>query len=159
MPKLVKNATIEQDNWTILPQETTTIPAQNHIFIPLSVYLNNKAQFKKHTMAVYLTVEDDLTRLDDEVENIDTIGLFFNAFADGRHFSTARLLRDKYDFQGDIRALGHFIRDQLSYLGRCGFSSFSVDDDMSDDLTNSLKDFTEFYQASYDEPQPLFRRR
>lgn len=79
---------------------------------------------------------------------------------DGRSFSTARLLRDAYGFKGELRAIGGIIRDQLFYLKRCGFDSFSLADDIdAEAAVASLSDFSESYQAAEDQKLPLFRRR
>jgi uncharacterized protein (DUF934 family) len=80
---------------------------------------------------------------------------------DGRSFSTARLLRERYGFTGELRAVGNFIRDQLCYLRRCGVNAFAFTrEDMNlEDALKSLGDFSEYYQASVDQPLPLFRRR
>ena len=56
--------------------------------------------------------------------------------------------------------MGNFIRDQLTYLVRCGFDAFQMEDEAGlEEALASLRDFTESYQASIDQPQPLFRRR
>jgi uncharacterized protein (DUF934 family) len=79
---------------------------------------------------------------------------------DGRGFSVARLLRERYGFTGELRASGGVIRDQLCYLQRCGFSSFDLDADINiEAAVESLNDFSEGYQISVDLPTPLFRRR
>jgi len=80
---------------------------------------------------------------------------------DGRSFSTARILRERYGFKGELRAIGNFIRDQLCYLRRCGVNAFAFanPDTNLEIAVKSLTDFSEYYQASVDQPLPLFRRR
>ena len=88
------------------------------------------------------------------------IAINFPGFMDGRGFSVARLLRERYGFTGELRASGGVIRDQLCYLQRCGFSSFDLDADINiEAAVESLNDFSEGYQISVDLPTPLFRRR
>ena len=77
-----------------------------------------------------------------------------------RGFSIARLLRERYDYQGEIRAIGNIIRDQLYLLQRCGFNGFELEAGI--DLTEaakSLQDFSDAYQVAVDQPVPLFKRR
>jgi uncharacterized protein (DUF934 family) len=63
-------------------------------------------------------------------------------------------------YDGELRACGHFIRDQLCYLQRCGFNSFEfATEENLDEALGSLKDFSEYYQASANQSLPLFRRR
>ena len=72
----------------------------------------------------------------------------------------ARLLRDRYKFKGELRAIGDVLRDQLFFMARCGFDAFAIRADKDpEDALQSLKDFSVTYQAATDEPLPLFRRR
>jgi len=75
-------------------------------------------------------VEDILYAL----PKLTLVVLQFEVFADGRAFSQARLLRDRYEFAGDIRAMGDVIRDQLAFMYRCGFNQFEIPDDEDSQL-------------------------
>ena len=95
----------------------------------------------------------------DALDDIPLILINFPAFMDGRGFSYARELRER-GYTGELRAVGHFIRDQLTYLARCGFNAFQMaDDSQLEDALHSLDDLSEYYQAATDQPLPLFRRR
>ena len=79
--------------------------------------------------------------------------------ADGRAFSQARLLRERYGFKGEIRATGDVLYDQLFYMQRCGINGFELRDDQ--DVPSSLKAFDEMtvtYQPASDEEFPIWRR-
>jgi uncharacterized protein (DUF934 family) len=84
----------------------------------------------------------------------------FPKFGDGRGFSIGRLLRERYGYRGELRAVGHITRDLLFYLESCGFDAFELraGEDPHEALA-SFEDFSEAYQASVARPQPLFRRR
>ena len=72
--------------------------------------------------------------------------MHFPAFTDGRGYSTARLLRQRYGFAGELRAFGDILRDQLFELARCGFDSFVLRDDQdADDALRAFDDFSETY--------------
>ena len=79
------------------------------------------------------------------------IGLDFPVFTDGRLFSVARTLRDQYGYQGEIRAMGGFIRDQIFFLSRVGVNSFEMEEgsDLHGALS-ALDDFSVNYQVSSD---------
>jgi uncharacterized protein (DUF934 family) len=84
----------------------------------------------------------------------------FPKFTDGRGFSTARLLRERYRYRGELRAVGDVLRDQLLFLARCGFDAFALRADQDPDAAlAAFEDFTEAYQGGTDQPLPLFRRR
>jgi uncharacterized protein (DUF934 family) len=84
----------------------------------------------------------------------------FPKFNDGRGFSIGRLLRERYGFRGELRAIGDVLRDQLFFLARCGFDAFALRDDQDvDEALGAFADFSEAYQPALDQPVPLFRRR
>jgi uncharacterized protein (DUF934 family) len=84
----------------------------------------------------------------------------FPKFTDGRGYSIARLLRERFGYRGELRAVGDVQRDQLFYLSRVGFDAFLLrDGEHAADALAALRDFSEAYQASVERPQPLFRRR
>lgn len=109
---------------------------------------------------VVLSTADDPASIAADLEKISTIVIEFPQFTDGRGYSTARLLRERYGFKGEIRAAGEVLRDNLFYLSRCGFDSFLLSDQTRlGEALSGLSDFSEAYQASVERPEPLFRRR
>jgi len=84
----------------------------------------------------------------------------FPKFGDGRGFSIARLLRERYGYRGELRAVGQVGRDHLYYMEQCGFDAFELKE--GEDAAEALAafdDFSEAYQATAVRPVPLFRRR
>jgi uncharacterized protein (DUF934 family) len=91
---------------------------------------------------------------------VSRVEVNFPNFTDGRGYSTARLLRERYGYDGELRAIGDVQRDQLFNLARCGFDAFLLrKDEDADEALAAFDDFSETYQASAEQPQPLFRRR
>lgn len=103
---------------------------------------------------------DDPAGVADRLDKAARVEVNFPSFTDGRGYSIARLLRERFGYQGELRAVGDVQRDQLFYLSRCGFDAFLLRDgvDGGEALT-ALHDFSEAYQASVERPEPLFRRR
>ena len=98
-----------------------------------------------------LGVELDVTDLVEDIEamlpRLELVVLNFGAFADGRAFSQARLLRERFAFVGDIRAQGEVLRDQLSFMQRCGISQFSLlDEEDVDQALGAFNDISQNYQ-------------
>lgn len=111
------------------------------------------------TRAVMLEPGETLAPLIEHLDEIPLVLVNFPTFMDGRGFSYGRELRER-GYKGELRAVGHFMRDQLSYLSRCGFNAFQMEDESElEPALESLADFSEHYQASVDQTQPLFRRR
>jgi uncharacterized protein (DUF934 family) len=107
-----------------------------------------------------LASNDKPEELAEDLGHFALVAVDFPKFSDGRGFSIARLLRERYDYQGEIRAVGDVLRDQLLYMKRTGFDAYALREDQ--DLESSLSafgDFSDAYQSTVDGPVPLFRRR
>ncbi|KJV10534.1 hypothetical protein VZ95_04230 [Elstera litoralis] len=95
----------------------------------------------------------DPAMIADKLPRLSLVVLEFPKFTDGRAYSQARLLRDRYGFAGEIRATGAVLRDQLLYMTRCGITSFDIDrPDAADRIAAALKDFSIVYQPAADRP-------
>jgi uncharacterized protein (DUF934 family) len=166
MQKLIKDGVIVENTWALIAKSEgdaaeVAVPA-GQVIVPLSVWLAQKAQLQARTdVGVWLDSDEVAESIGESANHFTVIGVNFPGFMDGRAFSTARLLRERYGFKGELRAVGGFIRDQLCYLRRCGVNAFAFANPETDlDIAvKSLNDFNEYYQASVDQPLPLFRRR
>ena len=93
---------------------------------------------------------------------LDLVAIEFPTFRDGRGYSTARLLRERWGFAGELRAVGNVLRDQLLFMHRCGFDAFEVADDNAVEMwRKAIGEFTVFYQRAADDsvPATLLRHR
>lgn len=88
-----------------------------------------------------LSSADDFGLAAAEVAHFDRVEIEFPSFADGRGYSQARLLRRRYGYDGELRAVGDVRRDELDFLDRCGFDSLELPDGA--DPTDALKAFDE----------------
>ncbi|RYY03098.1 MAG: DUF934 domain-containing protein [Gammaproteobacteria bacterium] len=165
MPKLIKDGVIVNNTWTLVAKPEGDAPVEvpaGQVIVPLSVWVAQKDQLQsRNDIGVWLDSDEAADAIGDDANRFPVIGVNFPLFMDGRAFSTARLLRERYGFKGELRAVGNFIRDQLCYLRRCGVNAFAFANPETDlDIAvKSLGDFNEYYQASVDQPLPLFRRR
>lgn len=162
MPQLIKEGQLKQNTWQVLPADSQNIPSEGHWLVPLSLWQEHTEELSSRVESIGIILEptDDITALAPVLKSIALIAINFPTFADGRGFSLARQIREQLDYQGELRAQGYFLQDQLFYLQRCGFNAFLIDDSLElQECLESLKDFSDSYQAAVDEPQPLFRRR
>lgn len=165
-PKLIKDGAIVENTWELLAKPEgdaaeVDVPA-GQVIVPLSVWKVQQAQLSQRSdVGVWLDSDEVAEDIGDDANRFAVIGVNFPGFMDGRAFSTARILRERYGFKGELRAVGNFIRDQLCYLRRCGVNAFAFANPETDleIALKSLNDFNEYYQASVDQPLPLFRRR
>jgi uncharacterized protein (DUF934 family) len=154
MPRLIKDGTIIDDLWIALDPDSTSPLAGQVCSLDQWLQLTDK-----NGSAVQLEPGQEPIALAGYLDQLALVVINFPVFTDGRGFSYARNLREQ-GYRGELRAGGHFIRDQLTYLRRCGFDAFQMaDESQLESALESLTDFTEFYQAAQDQPLPLFRRR
>jgi uncharacterized protein (DUF934 family) len=94
------------------------------------------------------------------LDRVGLIAIVVPKSTDGRHFSLARLLRERFGFRGELRAVGDVLPDQLFFMLRCGYSAFELraDKSLATGL-RALEAFTVTYQGAADDPRPLWRRR
>ena len=161
MPQLLKDNKIIEDSWRIVDESAEHLPSGN-VLLSIDQCQKFSEQFSKQdgNVGLWLDGNADIDKIIDFLQQMSVVAVKFPKFADGRGFSTARLLRERYNFHGELRAIGEFIRDQLYLLQRCGFNAFqfSNDEDLIE-ASKSLNDFSETYQVAADQKQPLFRRR
>ena len=170
MAKIIKNGTVHDDAWQVLrlaegeTPQSVTLP-EGSLLVPLAVWQERRAELIARRqqngwpLGVWLAADEDPAQIATELNLFEVIGIDFPKFADGRGYSTARLLRERYGYDGELRCIGDIQRDQLFYLQRVGFDAFAVrpDHDITAAL-NSLHDFSAAYQTSTDQHLKLQRR-
>jgi len=162
MPLLTKERTVAEDRWTLLPDtaalaDITAVPT----IVPLALWLGARDALAARTdIGVWLKPADDPDALAADVARLPLIAVEFPRFGDGRGYSSARLLREKYRFGGELRAIGDVLRDQLYDLRQCGFDTFALAPGRNvAEALAAFGDFSDNYQSTVAQPLPLFRRR
>lgn len=145
---------------------STQIPASGKVIVPLAVWCTRKdelaARFSQGEIGIWLDsfeILEELTSSVDDINSLPLIAINFPRFVDGRGFSLASLLRTRYGYKNELRAVGDVLRDQLYFMKRCGFDAYKIRADRSaEDALASLRDFSEPYQGAVDNPLPVWRR-
>ena len=165
--RVIRNGAVEQNRWQFVGLEADepvpeALPA-GPIVVPLATWGARREELlaRLDPVGVWLKPDDDPQALTaGDVDALAIIAVHFPKFADGRGYSTAILLRTRLGYRGELRAIGDVGRDQLFYLKRCGFDSFSLAAHRDPEAAlASLQDFSLSYQATVEEGRPLFRRR
>jgi uncharacterized protein (DUF934 family) len=149
MRPIIRRREIVADDWHYAGETG----ADDRLVRPLDTFL---AEAQAGTLtagaAVQLGATDEPQALVPWLDRLALIVIEFAAAGDGRGFSQARLLRERYHYPGELRARGLIKRDQLFFLARCGFDAFDLDP--SEDLQAALSAFSSFdvaYQGGSDE--------
>jgi uncharacterized protein (DUF934 family) len=166
MPTLIKDRRRAADSWQRLnrnPDGTLpALPERGAFIVPLALWLERRAQLLQRPgpLGVWLDSHEEPETIAADVGRFDAIAVNFPKFQDGRGFSIARLLRERFGYKGELRAIGHITRDHLYYMEGCGFNAFELrDGEDPQEALAAFGDFSEAYQASVKQPLPLFRRR
>lgn len=168
MAQLIKNQTVTVDTWKTLElaegqtAEAVILPAGDVIF-PCAVWQARKAEIISRYKRIGLLLQPD-EQVEDIAADLDyfiVIAVNFPKFVDGRGYSTASLLRQRYNYQGELRAVGDVLHDQLFFMQRVGFDAYALKDNKNAvyALAAGFSPFSNSYQASTNQPQPHFRRR
>ncbi|MGZ8257408.1 MAG: DUF934 domain-containing protein [Gallionella sp.] len=162
---IIKNKAVVQDDWQVLRLHEGELPdsvkvPSGQIIVPLKVWQAQRDVLQTRVaLGVWLDSSERAESLAEELEKFTVIAVDFPKFADGRGYSIAYHLRARLGYRGELRAIGEVLRDQIFYMQRAGFDTFSprVDKDCAEVL-KGLSDFSLSYQAASDQAQPLFRR-
>lgn len=166
MPDIIfRDGSVRQNPWVVVQRpegvESLDIPEQQPALIPAQLWIENREQFAGNDdIGVWLDSHDEPGILADHVHDLPLVAINFPKFSDGRGYSTARLLRERFGYKNELRAIGDVLLDQLQFMKRCGFDTYELRPDKDiRKAARSLNFFSQGYQAATDTDLPLFRRR
>jgi len=174
MATLIQGETIANDSWQPLEGGVARwlavgedgfvpdFPDHADLIAPLALLQARGAELldRSGRTGVVLEPHEDPATIASALGCVSLVAVRFPKFGDGRGYSIARLLRERHGYTGEVRAVGDVLRDQLLFMKRSGFDSFSLRDDQDpDEAIAAFRELSEEYQASSTQPQPLFRRR
>lgn len=149
MSEIYRNGRFEADEWGIL-EDDAEMPAEGAVFVSLTRWNAERAALsgRNARTGVVIRAGDKVEDIAADLTRLASIAVDFPAFTDGRGFSSARKLREEYGYEGEIRAIGDVLLDQIPLMRRCGFDAYSVSNDPTRaSLENSqLPEVTLYYQ-------------
>jgi uncharacterized protein (DUF934 family) len=160
---LLKRGEIVADPWQAVG-DSDQLPADAPVIVPFKRWQAERETFvgRNAPIGVRLANTQDVAALAPDLDRFGVIVLEFPAFKDGRAYSQARLLRERYNFKGELRAAGNVLRDQLMFMHRVGFDAYEITKgDPVAAWKAALAEFTVFYQPTRDGRTPVsdLRRR
>ena len=151
MPVLVKGQHIVADDWQLLESIPDHVP--ENAVVPFEEL--------RHTQATAAWVDGalEIENVGDALVKLDLVAVNFVGFADGRGLSFASLLRNRFNFNGELRAIGDAQPDLTPFMQRCGFDAFELADERAAQTAiKCMSSMSDFYQRSVVQPDPPFRR-
>lgn len=157
--RVIKDQQIVDDDWRLL-SEGEPVPEGGDVIVSVNRWNAERAALKSRVGKTGVCLRsDELPEQIEALAELPLVAVDFPKFGDGRGYTSARLLRERHGYRGEVRAVGEVLRDQLFYMARCGIDSFALK--AGKDIEGALeafKDFSLSYQAAADDPRPLFRR-
>ena len=116
------------DQWLFVGDEDPLPTGSYPVAVPVSRWLADHEACIAYPgpKGIVLTNTQDLHLLDKNLQQLDLICIDFPTAVDGRGYSQARLLRQRYGYEKELRAVGDVMVDQLFLMARCGINAFSL---------------------------------
>ena len=130
-----------------------TVPASGPVLVDFEQWRAHREELLRRDVPVGVKLRSDQPPelIAADLPFLAMVALEFPVFRDGRAYSYARLLRERYGFSGEIRAVGDVLLEQLHFMERTGFDAFELQsDDPLGDLEIASADFDVWYQPAAD---------
>ncbi len=158
---LVRNGRITEDAF-VLVADDAGIPADGAVIISAARFLDDPEVLSRRIgrTGVIWPNNRDLDDLVPHLDRLAVVALEFPTFRDGRAYSQARLLRERYGYHGEVRATGQVLRDQFLFMLRAGFDAFEVKKPAdAEAFAGTVQRYSVFYQPTGDGRLTALHRR
>lgn len=158
---LIKNGTQVSDPW-IFVGDATPVQADIPTVVSYKRFLAERDTLLKSQaeLGVKVSPGEDVTALEGDLPRLRVVALDFPKFTDGRSYSAARILRQRFRFDGEIRATGEVLRDQYLFMQRAGFDAYEVRDGAETrDWLTAVAEFSYAYQPAADGSRAVWTQR
>jgi uncharacterized protein (DUF934 family) len=149
MDRIIRDGQIVDDHWCMLAADADMVAFaasdRRQFLLPMVRWADCREILEQggHQVGVWLAADDSPEALIPDMGRIPLVAIHFPCFTDGRGYSLARLLRQRYGFCGELRAFGDILRDQIYFLHQCGFNAFGLRADQSvDEAIVALRDYS-----------------
>jgi uncharacterized protein (DUF934 family) len=149
---LVKGGKIISDEFVHLADDAA-LPERGAVLVSAARFLADPEVLlqRREKLGVIWPNNRDVEDLLPYLERLAMVAMVFPTFRDGRAYSQARLLRERYFFRGELRATGQVLRDQFVFMLRAGFDAFAVTKQAdAEAFTQTVRRYSVFYQPTGD---------
>src|SRR5579872_796209 len=161
MSVFIRDGAAAEDGWTSLADDQPP-PASGRVIVSLKRYRAEREALAASGLALGVRIPntEHVDTLAAELAGLPLVAVEIPKFGDGRAYSQARVLRERYGYRGEIRAVGDVLRDQIGMMARCGINAFAprADQDLQDCLS-AFRDFDLAYQRAADGVQTVWQTR
>ena len=158
---LLKDGKVAEDIYTDV-SEAEDLAAEGAVIVSLTQWREHRDALtaRKQPLGIVLRSDEKPELIAEDLEHFAVVALDFPTFRDGRAYSYARLLRERLGYEGELRAVGDVLLEQLHFMHRVGFNSFLVSsDDAARDWEIAAADISVWYQPTADGRTTAIRQR
>jgi uncharacterized protein (DUF934 family) len=157
MPRqLLRDRQLVEDDWRYAEELGEGTPAPAAVILSFDQWRTERDTWSARAvrLGVVLLPEHKVEHLAPNLSRLSLVACRFSGPSEGRGYTQARLLRERYDFQGELRAMGYVRIDQLFFLARCGFNCFELAEGDLAGAQTAFSTFTAAYQPANDRGLP-----
>ena len=151
--QIIRNRKIVDDDWVHVA-DGEDVPAQGKVLVSFERWRSEREALlaRNGQLGIILANTVDPADIQNDLKNFEVVAVDFPIYRDGRAFSIGRLVRDRLGYQGELRAVGNVLRDQLFFMERCGFNAYELEEGKS--IEDALAAFGEFTVTYQDATEP-----
>lgn len=158
---LIRQGKLVEDPYTKLADDDA-LPVAGAVLVSLNRWQADREALleRESPVGVRLKSDESPEAIAGDLQSIALVALEFPQFRDGRAYSYARILRERYNYGGEVRAVGDVLMEQLHFMLRTGFDAFEIDsEDPLGQFEAARSDFTVWYQPTGDGRPTAIQRR
>ena len=157
---LIKDGAEVENVWTYVADEAE-LDRTGCVTVSLARLTGQSEAFlsRNTQLGVRLSPEDDPALLEPFLDRLALIEVDFPKYTDGRGYSQAQLLRRRYGYSGELRAVGHVLRDQIFYMNRSGFDAYETTRASLNSVMEALGEYSAVYQPAAEGRKPVHKLR
>lgn len=163
--KLLSNGAVVYDKWQLIDaahvEKASDLP-EGKIIVSLDLWLEFRDTLVLRgpdKLGLVLQPDQSPRLIEADLALLSVIAIHFPVFTDGRGYSYARELHERYQFEGEVRAIGDVLIDQLYAMRRCGFNAFVMRNEDDTNIAHRyLSTFSFPYQGAVDDARPIWHR-
>jgi uncharacterized protein (DUF934 family) len=158
---ILKHGVPQRNDWLSLADDAA-LPEGAAVIVSLARWQAERDSLVQRNAPVGVRLKSDQSpvAIAGDLDHVALVAIEFPKFTDGRGFSYARMLRDRFGYAGEIRAVGQVLRDQYLFMVRCGIDTIELPDDIDiQGYIEALGEFSVWYQPASDDRIPVVAKR
>lgn len=164
--QIIRDRRVSDSRWQHVPEgalDPDAVPGlPDAVIVSLADWRLHKRDLLRYggDVGVRIAAGEDVDEIVHDLSGIDLVALEFQSFTEGRPYTQARLLRERYGYRKEIRAVGDVSRDRLAFMERCGINAYELGEGCDlDEAIEAFAEISDVYQPAADRRSVVASRR